>query len=52
MPSYVAKQYFNNKHESYLYNQILSSSHFFALFEKSIFLREYHLLSCLPFKNV
>ena len=25
---------------------------FFVLFEKSNFLREYHLLSCLPFKNV
>ena len=24
----------------------------FVLFEKSIFLREHHLLSCLPFKNV
>ena len=25
---------------------------FFVLFEKSNFLREHHLLSCLPFKNV
>ena len=25
---------------------------FFALFEKSNFLKEHHLLSCLPFKNV
>ena len=24
----------------------------FVLFEKSNFLREHHLLSCLPFKNV
>ena len=24
----------------------------FILFEKSNFLREHHLLSCLPFKNV
>ena len=25
---------------------------FFVLFEKSNFLREYHLLSCLPIKNI
>ena len=25
---------------------------FFVQFEKSNFLREHHLLSCLPFKNV
>ena len=25
---------------------------FFVMFEKSKFLREHHLLSCLPFKNV
>ena len=25
---------------------------FFVLFEKSIFLRKHHLLSCLSFKNV
>ena len=25
---------------------------FFVMFEKSNFLREHHLLSCLPFKNV
>ena len=25
---------------------------FFVLFEKSNFLREHHLLSCLPFKNI
>ena len=25
---------------------------FFVLFEKSNFLREHHLLFCLPFKNV
>ena len=24
----------------------------FAMFEKSNFLREYHLLFCLPFKNI
>ena len=24
----------------------------FVLFEKSIFLKEHHLLSCLPYKNV
>ena len=29
-----------------------SVSFFFVLFEKSNFLREHHLLSCLPFKNV
>ena len=32
--------------------EVLPPSHFFVLFEKSNFLREHHLLSCLPFKNV
>ena len=37
MPSYVAKQYFNNKHESYLYNQILLSSTFLSCLKNQIF---------------
>ena len=32
--------------------EVLPPSHFFVLFEKSNFLKEHHLLSCLPFKNV
>ena len=35
-----------------IFNLLLPSFHFFVLFEKSNFLREYYLLSYLPFKNV
>ena len=48
---------FHHSESTRLYQLILEIPYFlrptlFVLFEKSNFLREHHLLSCLPFKNV
>ena len=44
----IMSNYLNKKEEE---NYSLRPT-FFVLFEKSNFLREHHILSCLPFKNV
>ena len=43
----IGSSHLINKHELYSLRPT-----FFVMFEKSNFLKEYHLLSCLPFKNV
>ena len=43
----IGSSHLINKHE--LYSLCPT---FFVMFEKSNFLKEYHLLSCLPFKNL